>query len=126
MNWQHFAAVLSPILAFLGVPVGAWIGRRANVENAKTEARKAVTADWAAYSTSLHQWATGLAARLEAVETRVGAAETRAQTAEHRAEAAETLYRAAIRYLREIAAWFEARWPGEKLPPAPRELEGEF
>ncbi|WP_131808470.1 hypothetical protein [Mycolicibacterium elephantis] len=120
------AGILTPVCAFLGVVAGAWIGRRANVENAKTEARKAVTADWEAYSASIHQWATGLAARLEAVEARVGAAETRALAAEQRADRAERLYRAAIHYLREVAAWVAEYWPGEKMPAPPIELEGEI
>lgn len=133
IDWPIVAAIATPFLGFLAVVVGAWVGRRAGmrqadaaVTQAKTGARAAVTADWKAFSDSLQARLGAVETRASATETRLDAAELRATHAEERAAHAETLYKAALSYLREVAAWFSSRWPGETMPAPPPELEGEL
>lgn len=127
------SAVATPILACIGLVVGAWLGRRAGlkqadaaVTSAESSARQAVTADWKSFSDALQARLGAVEARSAATELRLDAAEERAIAAETRAGHAETLYKAAMKYLRQIAAWFDDKWPGEKMPPPPSELEGEL
>lgn len=140
VDWALAAAILTPILACIGVVAGAWVGRRAGVrqadaavKSAEASARQAVTADWKAYTDSLYQWATGLADRLTAVEARAGAAErrldaaeTRTVLAENRAERAEEMYRVAIRYVRRLVAWVvDQNRLDEPMPIPPPEIEND-
>lgn len=133
IDWAVVAAVATPVLGFFAVVVGQRVGRRAGmkqaeaaVTQAETGARAAVTADWKAFSDSLQARLGAVETRSSATETRLDAAELRATHAEARAAHAETLYKAALNYLREVAAWFSSRWPGETMPAPPPELEGEL
>lgn len=126
-------AVATPILGLLGVVTAAWIARKAGLRQAdaaitaaEAKARETVTADWKAFSDSLQQRLTAVETRAGATEARLDAAEQRALVAEARAHAAEDLYKAAVRYLRQIAAWIAERLPDEPLPPPPDELAGEL
>jgi hypothetical protein len=133
LDWNVVAAIATPILAFVGVVVGHWSGRRAGLKqadaavlDAESSARIAVTADWKSFSDALQVRLAAVESRSAATETRLDAAELRASAAETRASHAEGLYKAAVKYLRQIAAWFDDKWPGEKMPPPPEELEGEL
>lgn len=124
-------AIASPVLACVGVVVGHLLGHRAGlrqadaaVADAEAHARQVVSADWKAFADSLQTRLAAVETRSAATETRLEAAEQRALAAEQRASSAETLYKAAVRYLRQIVAWFNQRWPGEQLPPPPDELAG--
>lgn len=133
IDWPVLAAIATPILACVGVVVGAWVGRRAGIRQAdaavtqaESSARNTVTADWKAFSDSLQTRLGAVETRSTATEVRLDAAELRASAAEDRATVAEGMYKAAVQYLRQIAGWFEHRFPAEKLPPPPPELEGEL
>ena len=133
IDWPIVGAIATPVLSLMGMVIGAWVGRRAGmrqadaaVTQAETGARQAVTADWRAFSDSLQARLGAVETRASATETRLDAAELRASLAEARAEHAETLYKAAVRHLREVAAWFSSRWPGETMPAPPAELESEL
>jgi hypothetical protein len=142
-------AIAAPMLAFMGVLVGAWKGRvdgrrqsehatreleiRAKIatEDAANDARREVTEAWGAYAESMQKDRKLLADRIEtlekrssAAEHRLDSAETRAVIAEERATRWESLYRIAVAHLREMIQWATIR-TGE-MPVTPAELQREL
>lgn len=122
-------AVAGPVTTAAGAVVGSWIGRRqgikqadAAVNQASTEARKAVTADWQAYTGMLMQRLETVEQRAGAAEKRLDTAETRAVISEERANRWESLYRIAVIHLRDIIKWASNVSHLTDMPATPAEL----
>lgn len=141
------AAVGSPIVSF----GGAWLAflkwridaRRQNQRDQDTlklkaeevsrqaavETRRAITADWESYASSMQEDRRLLIERVHAVESRADtsdlrlhAAEERAELAEQRAVRWESLYRIAVAYMRKLIAWASDVSHMSDMPDPPAEL----
>lgn len=123
-----------------GVIAGVLGGRRATLsqatsasQNAANETKKAITADWAAFTELLQERLVAVEARAAAAEQRIAASETRADIAERRAEKSEelaahweSLYRSSTRYIADLMSWATSLAHLGAIPEPPTELRADL
>ncbi|SKH54944.1 Uncharacterised protein [Mycobacteroides abscessus subsp. massiliense] len=129
MNWTIAAAIAGPLLALVGVIAAALIGHhtgtkqvRAAVGQAKAAARQADaaarqarTADWVAYSERIER-------ELGRQDREIVKLNRRLDDEVQRSETHISRFHVAVEYLKTVAEWVSAKWPGERLPDPPAEL----
>jgi hypothetical protein len=96
---------------------------------AAVETRRAITADWESYASSMQEDRRLLLERVRTIEARADTSDLRLHGAEERAELAEqravrweSLYRIAVAYMRKLIAWASDMSHMTEIPEAPAEL----